>query len=243
MKSNITITDIAYRCGFTSPATFSRAFKQYANMSASEYRKAATNKKLPHNSKICKVDSKDWEAFNLQIHYLDSSGGDESRNKNRRMDVEVKFIDMPKYHVAYVANLEGYIEDKIAAAWQILWQWAFPRGLINQQALFIGLSMDDPDITPKHKCRYLACITVPETLNTDEKVNFMDIPGGKHAVGRFEGYGNELEIAYKVLYGKWLPDSGCQPADSPPYEIYYSTPQNHPEGKFIVDLCIPIKSL
>ena len=41
----------------------------------------------------------------------------------------------------------------------------------------------------------------------------------------------------------WLSSSGYQPADAYPYELYHNNHEEHPEGKFIVDICIPVKPL
>ena len=42
------------------------------------------------------------------------------------------------------------------------------------------------------------------------------------------------------MYGKWMPESGYQPADSPCYEIYLNDPEKDPEGKFVFDMCVPV---
>jgi AraC-like DNA-binding protein len=45
-QQNLTITSIAFDCGFNSQATFQRAFKQLTGMSPSEYRKAPVEKQV-----------------------------------------------------------------------------------------------------------------------------------------------------------------------------------------------------
>ena len=67
----------------------------------------------------------------------------------------------------------------------------------------------------------------------------MIIPGGKYAMAHFELLPDEYEDAY----GQWLPESGYQPADSPCFELYRNDPKTHPEGRHIVDICIPVKPL
>ncbi|GHT87980.1 hypothetical protein FACS1894137_15920 [Spirochaetia bacterium] len=41
IKTDISITDIAYQCGFSSLKTFNRVFKTYTGKSPSQYRTAA----------------------------------------------------------------------------------------------------------------------------------------------------------------------------------------------------------
>ena len=71
----------------------------------------------------------------------------------------------------------------------------------------------------------------------------MAIPGGKFAVARFELAADEYEDAWNMIFGDWLPGSGYQPDDRLCYELSYNNPKEHPEGKHIVDICIPVKPL
>lgn len=71
----------------------------------------------------------------------------------------------------------------------------------------------------------------------------MTIPGGTYAVARFELSDQEYEAAWQLLYGQWLPQSGYQPDDRPTYERYVNNPDEHPERKHIVDICVPVKPL
>ena len=71
----------------------------------------------------------------------------------------------------------------------------------------------------------------------------MKIDGGQYAVARFELATNEYPDAWNAVYGGWLPESGYQPKDGPPLEIYRNEPGQHPEGKCIVDICVPVKPL
>jgi AraC family transcriptional regulator len=41
----------------------------------------------------------------------------------------------------------------------------------------------------------------------------------------------------------WLPESGYQPADGPCFERYLNDPAQHPEGKHIVEIGLPVKPL
>lgn len=157
------------------------------------------------------------------------------------MKVEIK--NLPGYRLAYAANLEGYSQTKIEKAWQTLCGWAAPRGLINESTVWIGISFDNPDITPAEKCRYYACLNIPENVEPSGEIGKIILPTGKYAVLSFKGFADEIAHAYKYLYSSWLPVSGFQPADTPCFEIYYSTPDQNPEKKFIMDICLPVKPL
>lgn len=43
--------------------------------------------------------------------------------------------------------------------------------------------------------------------------------------------------------GEWLPSSGYQAADRMCYELYLNDNEKHPQRKFIVDICQPVKPM
>jgi len=226
------ITQIALSVGFTSSAVFSRSFKNYFGLSPKDYRL--------NNSKICKQESNTGKnAFNLN-HYFDNSNFSNYLN-GVKMNVTIK--TMPEFNVAYVANYEGYFVDKINRAWAKLCKWGESNDLINKDTAFLGISFDNPDVTPLEKCRYYACITIPNNLELPKGIGQLSLPAGKHAVLHFEGTDEDLQKYYKWLYTEWLPNSGYLPNDAPCYEIYFSTPEQNEQKIFILDICMPIKPL
>src|SRR5580658_9850176 len=82
--SDQSLTDIALDCGFSSSATFSRAFRSGYDTSPSQFRKSGEIK----NSKICK------ELFSGQEYYLPMS------EEERNAAFPVKLIDVPERQVA-----------------------------------------------------------------------------------------------------------------------------------------------
>ncbi len=102
---------------------------------------------------------------------------------------------------------------------------------------------DNPDVTDESKLRTSACITVPEDTKVEGEVGKMTISVGKYAVAHFEIFENEYENAWNAVYGTWLPDSGYQPDDRPPFELFLNDPKEHPEHKHIVDIYVPVKPL
>ena len=102
---------------------------------------------------------------------------------------------------------------------------------------------DSPEITDEDKLRISACITVPGNTAVEGEVGKMAIPGGKYALARFELGADEFQDAWDYVCGTWLPDSGYQPDDRPCFELYYNDPEEHPQKKFLLDVCVPAKPL
>ena len=154
--------------------------------------------------------------------------------------IEVK--ELPELHVAYVRHIGPY--HRIGEAFGRLMRWAGPRGLLRfPDTRSLAVYRDSPETTEEAKLRSDACITVPEGTKVDGEVNLMRIPGGKFAVGRFEIAGDQFGEAWNALMGGWLPGSGYQPDDRMCYELYLNDHEQHPQKKFIIDICEPIKPL
>jgi len=53
----------------------------------------------------------------------------------------------------------------------------------------------------------------------------------------------EANLDQELSLAGWMPASGYQPGDRLCYEIMNNNPKEHPEGKHIVDICVPVKPL
>ena len=91
--------------------------------------------------------------------------------------------------------------------------------------------------------RTSVCITVPEDTQVDGEVGKMTIPGGSYAIGHFEIDDKGYEDAWNSIFSVWLPESGYQPDDRLAFEHCINNPEEHPEGKHIVDIYVPVKPL
>lgn len=244
------ITEIAFDCGFSGSAAFARVFKDYFGISASQYR----GDKGFINSNICKTNSKIDETqsnigkdIHLISYTIDSVNGNQLwRYKMNANEVKVEVKDLPQMHVAYLRHIGPYKgnEKLFQGLFEKLCSWAGPRGLIRpNETQFLSVYHDDPEITEEEKQRTDVCITVPENTKVEGKIGKMTIPGGKYGVGHFEIFPTEYQRAWYNVMGAWLPESGYQCDDRPCFEMYLNDPKQHPQGKHIVDICIPVKPL
>jgi AraC family transcriptional regulator len=160
------------------------------------------------------------------------------------IDVEVK--NMPESNVVYVRHIGPYQGDSALFEGLInkLMTWAGPRGLIRfPETQLMAVYHDDPNITAADKLRTSICLTVPPDTPVDGDIGKMSIVAGQYAVAHVEVADDEFQGAYDAIYGGWLPESGYQPDDRPCFEIYLNDPKQHPEGKHIIDICVPVKPL
>lgn len=232
------ISDIAFKCGFTDISIFSRNFKTIFGISASEYRKHKIK-----DSNLSQTDSNLKQSKDALSMYFCSRSKTIKWRTNMELNKSVGIQEFPKMTVAYIRHIGPYKGNSglFESIWNRLFAWAGPRGLIGGENFkSLVLYHDDPDVTEDDKLRISICITVPPDTKVDGEVGKMEVDGGSYAVGRFELDDTQFTEAWSWFYGQWLPASGYQCDDKPCFELYPEEPKN---GKFIVDICVPVKPL
>ena len=239
------VTRIALECGYTSPAAFARAFCAAYGMSASQWRRGEP-------SKIGKAEGKRGKDA-LRLPGYPSAAVRETARETlaRRMTMDavtqpldVRVEQMPPMEVAYVRHIGPYQgnAELFRGLCGRLMAWAGPRGLLRfpeTQLLFVY--HDAPEITEPEKLRTSVCITVPPETAGSGEVGRMTLPGGRYARARFELASDEYQQAWDAVYGSWLPTSGYEPDERPCFELYLNNPDEHPQHKAIVEICIPVR--
>ena len=242
------ITEIAFESGFSSSSAFARAFKLVFQMNASQWRSKQQGKNSILDSKKCKAERNPGQDFEVNLHYNVENNKQIWRiiMTDRKLQTNIEVKDMPERHVVYVRHIGAYQgnTELFGSLFQKLMTWAGPRGLLNfPETKMLSVYHDSPDITDESKLRTDVCITVPENTEVDGEIGKETIPGGKYAVGHFEISVDQYEDAWNTIFGGWLPQSGYQCVDGPCYELYLNDPSQHPEGKCIVDIYVPVKPL
>ncbi|MEQ6124666.1 GyrI-like domain-containing protein [Pseudotenacibaculum sp. MALMAid0570] len=230
-KKEIPITDIAEKTGFSSLSAFSRAFKNFYGLSPQEFKDQSEEK----FSKICKTESKNGQlkvSFEQYISSIQKSMNWIEMNAT----TEVKITE--ELQLAYISHVGKM--DLIGNVLNRLVRWAGPKGLMAQENLrLITIYHDSPKITDPNHLRMSACIVLNHPVKVDGEVGLRTIKPTKCIISRFEIFSMEFQQAWESSF-VWMNEHGYQKADKDPFEIYYNNPQDHPEGKCIVDLCIPV---
>jgi len=157
------------------------------------------------------------------------------------MKFEAQVKNLPELNVACMRHVGPY--NQIGKAIEKLFAWAGPKGLIQfPETQLLAVYRDDPEKVDTSELRSDACLTVPQGTETGGDVQTMKIPGGQFAVAHVEIDGTEFGAAWDKLVGEWMPENGCTPDESRLcYELYLNDQEQHPEKKFIVDICEPIE--
>lgn len=245
-----TVTEVALDCGFSSPSVFARAFRAQFGTSASEWRSAggaskpgeADRKDGQANRKACE------ERFELSsyLHPERHRMTWRIEMNEKKLTAEVKVEELPELEVVYLRHVGPYQGDAalFGRLWGRLLNWAIPRGLFRPpETTMLTVYHDDPEITEGEKLRLSVCLSVPRETLAEGEVGRMTVAGGRYAVARFELRSDQFGDAWNAVYGAWLPQSGYQPDDRPPFEVCRNNPEEHPEGKHLVDICVPVRPL
>lgn len=232
------ITEIALDCGFASSSSFAHAFKNHFGMSASSWRDGGA-------ANMREVRQQQYSNLNQSNGKTEQAGSEASvQNWSQEILMNVNVTTLPDFHVAYMRNVGPYGSTQIPPLWQRLMAWAQTRDLTTPETITLGISYDDPAVTPPEKCRYDACIVAPPDFAAESNINVKDIPGGKYAIHEYTGTAGDIIQAWSQMFSSWLPSSGYQPDSRACFELYRADCYvDQPKGVFKCDLCIPVKPL
>jgi len=229
-----TITAIALDCGFSSSATFARAFKGFHGLSASAFRQDRNNRK---------PDRKNCQASG---HEGRPSSGIAQESPAMPLPVTVKELEpMLVAYIRHVGSFQGNA-DLFERLFTRIRHWAGPRGLLLlSSARLMSIHHDNPEmgITEAGRLRLDAAVTIPPGTKVDGEIGSQLLEGGTYAVARVRIQPRQYMETWDRLMSEWLPGSGYQPDDRPCLEIHLNDHRADPLGWHEVELCLAVKPL
>lgn len=216
LYSNRQIIDIALQAEYGSQEAFTRAFKRWCGYTPKFYRKCAPEHEFTSG-----------EALMSTNHSL-----------LKKHDLTVKVRTIPTIQVAcmrYVGDYHdcGKVHEELCA-------WAGEQGLFESPPEFLGLCYDDPKMTPADKCRYDACMVIPESFAVVEGADKKEIAGGRYATVIHKRSYETLYIAYAALFGEWLPQSGEELQEAPSIQVYLNDIEETPVNELLTEIRIAL---
>ncbi len=193
------VTDIALSAGYETPSAFNKAFARHFDMAPTRFKKKRKVVFFSQPIELALQPTEEEIAMNAEIR--------------ERTDTKVVYV-----------RRTGDYNKSAEQAWQAVCRFAGPKGLMGPHTTFIGISHDDPGITPSDKLRYDACLTVDREVQPEGEVGVQTIAGGRYAVFMHEGPYSELAQTYGQIYRAWLPQSGEKLRDVSCFEIYLNSP-------------------
>lgn len=232
IRTDRTVLDIAISVGFNSLSSFYTQFKKVYNGTPKDFQR---NRCSNIHEKVSNIGEELVDLSNYPNAINDFF------RKVWRMKVIIK--DLPQMKVAYVRKTGSYIDGNIEH-WNKLVSWAYSKNLFPSNSTFIGTALDNAYTTPEDECRHDACVTLPEGFKEEPSMEYKIIEGGLYGVYIFYDDVDKIPLAYTNIINSWLPDSGFKLdlINRPFLDINRNNPNNDPEGKSRIDICIPIVS-
>jgi AraC family transcriptional regulator len=222
--SDHSLTDIALDCGFSSSATFSRAFRSGYETSPSWFRKSGEIK----NRKICK------ELFSGAGYLLPMSA------EEKRAAFPVTLIDVPERQIAYIRVTNAFEMERVLAVLKTMIEWARSQDIFSRGTLF-GMSVDDPHVTPKRLYRYEVCFASSLPFECMKGMSRLTMPAMRYASTRVSGDIRTVSTATDYLFRSWLINSAYEPEHAPGLEVFLDKENALDWSHFELDLCIPVR--
>lgn len=223
------VTQIALDAGYETHEAFTRAFKSAFGVPPIRFRS------LRRASQSASV-----EHAPSGVHYLGSQTLINFRTMRPKHETpSITIISIKPLRVAFVRHVGPYAGCSVA--WDKLCTYMGKEGWLGGDAQFIGLSHDDPEVTPPDKIRYDACVTVDENFRPQGEIGVQVIPGGEYAVTTHFGPYERLNETYARLMGQWLPRSGRELGDSSCFEVYLNDPNSTEPEDLVTDVHVPLK--
>lgn len=193
----LTITDIAFECGYQSSDSFSRAFKRTTGYSPSQFKTLLPAITAPLQPYLQQLDQ--------DVHTMSSTTDSHSQ-------IEIKSLPALEVcalqHTGNPAKLNSSIQRFIA--------WRRENKLPPASYRTFNFLHNDPiTVAPEAFCFDLACERPAKFIELDEGMRFDTIPAGRYAMLTVVGGDNALASAVNYLTTDFLAENNEQAADFP----------------------------
>jgi AraC family transcriptional regulator len=148
--------------------------------------------------------------------------------------------DEPPRTLLTVRHVGPY--DGVAVAWDALFAFAIPHGLVQGPPLTMGFVHDDSEITAPTQCRYEAALVladgvpVPDARTLPSGVAVRTLAAGRWACMTHVGPFDTIQATYDALLGRALPRRGLDLADEPTLEISTDDPRVVPPAELRTEI-------
>lgn len=240
------ITDVALETGFGGAAEFSRAFRQQYGRTASSW-----DRRTP--LEISKIGKEPERMPYYTVEEL------EGWQREGKIPAGVQRIGAFRY--VYIRVFEPYGSSRLVEAYHALLGWLSESEVATADVVFLGMSLDDPSVTPAKNCRYDMGVAFPLELGSDcllagilrdrgrtgaavpqlpEGFSSREFEAQEAVALHCEGDIGQVGRAWQYLYRIWLPTAGYEPADRPAMEMFVRLPEEIGWQTFDLHTCIPV---
>jgi AraC family transcriptional regulator len=243
LASKVAITRLASESGYGSAQAFGRAFRETYGVGPAQYRLHGELSHALHAARAERLEATD--SRHAASQQARPYGAHDRFTLLERSMYQIKDVIVQiqtPIPVLALQHLGDY--QAIGASFERLMVWAAGRGLSEQAMRSYAIYYDDPISKPKEQLLSEACLSLPERVDiaalVQGDIRAVTIPGSRCATFLFKGPYSDLERPYRWLYDTWLPASGEEVGQNPPYEEYLNDARTTPPAELLTRICIPL---
>jgi AraC family transcriptional regulator len=219
LASSKPISTLSHEGGYTSVQAFNRAFRDAYGVTPKQYRiHGELSLAIQKSINLTKMEHPMYSLKDVQIE------------------------DLPSISMLAVRHLGDY--QTIGIAFEKLMVWAAGKNLLTTPMRTFALYYDDPISKPKQELISDACLCLPASVDIQSiatgDVKVLTISASRGATYTFKGPYSELDKPYRWLYDTWLPQSGEEVGNNPPYEEYLNDARSTLPTELLTKICIPL---
>ncbi|MFZ6757179.1 AraC family transcriptional regulator [Undibacterium sp. Ji50W] len=212
-RSSMAIEQIAEFSGYPNLQSFTRIFAAVYGLPPARYRKEGSHQQFPLPDEL-----------SADLHF------------------PVNITGVATQQLLSIDNLGSYMG--ISKTFDILNGCAASRQLFRPDTRWIGIYYDDAMTVEEEKLRSKACISAPRPLPEQalqSPLSVTELRGGKYAVLTYKGPYSDMQPVYRWFFGAWLPASGEEIDDAPPFEEYLNNPRDTAPTELLTNIYMPLR--
>lgn len=209
--SNLSVQDIAYNVGYNTPSSLTKVFRQYYNISPSDYR----------NNKSYKIMKPLQVSSDIQL-------------KNP------KIVELDSKKAIYLRLQGDYRTLDYGSAYSKLWSFVKENKLFTAGIEHLTMSHDDPHVTDSDKLITDVCLVIHKEVSPKGEIGVKNVLGGKFLVFTYIGPYNNLSSVFDTIF-RWVPDNGYELRIDQGFEKYLNNPDRTTPDKLKTKIYIPIQ--
>lgn len=212
--TELSVSEIAYRVGYDTPSSLSKAFRKSFGISPRTFK---TNKTFPA--------------------MIEKGQPEEPQGRLSKP----KILEVPEKTAAYLRAQGNYSAVDYGTCFLRLWEYVKTHKLFSAGIEHIVVYHNDPDISQDGDLRCDVCLVLPKGPSAEGEIGVKRIGGGRYAVFRYTGPYSGLGWAYHRICGEWLAQSGCTLRDAPCFEKYLNRADRVPPEKLKTEIYLPLE--
>jgi AraC family transcriptional regulator len=128
----------------------------------------------------------------------------------------------------------------VGQSFERLAAWVGAHGLFGPWTQGLGISYDDPEVTPPGHLRYDAAFTVPRAMPGEGEIQGLELPARDYATTIHKGPYAGLAVAYAGLMRWCLRHTDVEISDAPALEFYLNQPGRTAPESLLTKICLAL---